>query len=473
MRKNWVSRMNTVWACLAICAGICGAGGCGGSATENNAKNDAKSEAKHEATNGAPSPDSGPDIASADGATVSSGLPRNPATADGHLLGIGDKAPSLSIGAWLQGDKINQFEAGNVYVVEFWATWCGPCKTSMPHLSKLQEEYQEKVQFVGITAERPGEVNKFLAQEQRPGGPTWSEVIAYRIALDQDAETNTAYMEAANIGGIPHAFIVGKTGLIEWHGHPMAMDEPLKLVVEDKWDRVKASQEQQLEAEVAQAIEEKKPIIIKAHQAATAAQGAEANEHWDRALGVVDELHQQIPADSMSPSLIGHRDVLNQIKQWLLSEAGRTEQLAEFQSSLVEQYWSNPQILDSIAWKIVSDEGSNLDLALKAAQQAVKLTNSQSPSPLDTLAHIYAKQGNFDEAIKSQTKAVEAAGSPPEKAQLEENLEKFRKEAKEGAAKEGEAKEGEAKEGEAKEADGKEADGKEAEAKEAEAKEAK
>ncbi len=44
-------------------------------------------------------------------------------------------------------------------------------------------------------------------------------------------------MTASGQNGIPTCFIVGKSGQIEWIGHPMSMDEPLTSVVEDKWDR--------------------------------------------------------------------------------------------------------------------------------------------------------------------------------------------------------------------------------------------
>ncbi len=57
----------------------------------------------------------------------------------GELL-IGDPAPQISIGKWVKGNPVESFAKDQVYVVEFWATWCGPCLANMPHLASLQTE---------------------------------------------------------------------------------------------------------------------------------------------------------------------------------------------------------------------------------------------------------------------------------------------------------------------------------------------
>ena len=62
----------------------------------------------------------------------------------------------------------------------------------------------------------------------------WSEVLTYTIALDEDRQTNAAYMQAAGQNGIPCAFIVGKSGKVEWIGHPAYIDRSAETGC--RWD---------------------------------------------------------------------------------------------------------------------------------------------------------------------------------------------------------------------------------------------
>jgi len=162
-------------------------------------------------------------------------------------LTIGSKAPSLDIEHWIsdgQGafGKVADFEADKIYIVEFWATWCGPCVQSMPHLVKLQEEFKDSVQVVSVSNEDLETVTAFLERPYKNGGEdgpqTYGELTStYCLTTDPDRTVDKDYMEAAGRNGIPACFVVGKTGLIEWIGHPMALDEQLSQVVDGTWDR--------------------------------------------------------------------------------------------------------------------------------------------------------------------------------------------------------------------------------------------
>ena len=93
------------------------------------------------------------------------------ATADAPTLTIGSEAPSLDIEHWLSNghgkfEPVTKFEPGKVYVVEFWATWCGPCIASMPHLVGLQQRYGDQgVMIVSVSDEPLETVESFLKGE--------------------------------------------------------------------------------------------------------------------------------------------------------------------------------------------------------------------------------------------------------------------------------------------------------------------
>ncbi|HQC42810.1 MAG TPA: TlpA disulfide reductase family protein [Verrucomicrobiota bacterium] len=131
------------------------------------------------------------------------------------------KAEKLSVSKWVKGEPADVTDGKNVYVVEFWATWCPPCRQSIPHLTELQKKYKDRgVVFVGISNEKAETVETFVTEQ---GGQ-----MDYVVALDQDNATHKNYMSAHGQQGIPCAFLISKEGEIVWIGHPMALESPLK-----------------------------------------------------------------------------------------------------------------------------------------------------------------------------------------------------------------------------------------------------
>ena len=116
---------------------------------------------------------------------------------------LGMAAPALSIDQWIKGKAVD-LSAGkgrNIYVVEFWATWCGPCRTSIPHLTEMQKKFKDQnVIFVGVSDEDAGKVKKFVDD--------MGEKMDYVVATDKDSKTSEAYMAAFGIYGLPHSFVV-------------------------------------------------------------------------------------------------------------------------------------------------------------------------------------------------------------------------------------------------------------------------
>ena len=80
-----------------------------------------------------------------------------------QTLKLGDPAPKLEVKEFVKGDPLKGFEPGKTYVVEFWATWCGPCRTSIPHLTELQKKYPD-ITFGGVSVfeQEPEGVKPFV-----------------------------------------------------------------------------------------------------------------------------------------------------------------------------------------------------------------------------------------------------------------------------------------------------------------------
>lgn len=101
---------------------------------------------------------------------------------------------------------------GKAYVLEFWATWCPPCRTSIPHLNEVYKKYKDKgLEIIGVTKEDRQTVRNF--EKNIP--------IEYTVAHDTYGKLNDEFQ----IKGIPHAMIVDKSGKIVWEGHPMSLPE--------------------------------------------------------------------------------------------------------------------------------------------------------------------------------------------------------------------------------------------------------
>jgi uncharacterized protein (TIGR03435 family) len=129
---------------------------------------------------------------------------------------VGDKPPLLQATDLLQappGAKMNAESLhGKVVILEFWATWCGPCVAAIPHLNELAEKFKGKaVQFIAITAEDEATVERFLAK--RP--------IKAWIAMDTNNGMNKAY----GVTGIPHTVILDKKGKIAAITYPTFVTE--------------------------------------------------------------------------------------------------------------------------------------------------------------------------------------------------------------------------------------------------------
>src|SRR5215475_9305875 len=104
-------------------------------------------------------------------------------------LKAGDTAPKLRAGRWIQREAIKEFEKGKAYIVEFWATWCPPCRESIPHLNETYKKYRDKnLAVIGVdSTEEESAVAPFIKK--------MGDKMTYPVALDDSGKMSETWMK--------------------------------------------------------------------------------------------------------------------------------------------------------------------------------------------------------------------------------------------------------------------------------------
>jgi len=281
---------------------------------------------------------------------------------------LGVKAPELAIAEWVKGEPVTLAQAvekEKVVVVEFWATWCPPCRASIPHLTKLQKKFKDSVIFIGVSSEDAATVRPFVEDK--------GEEMEYRVVADRERKTSEGYMDAYGVEGIPHAFIVDQKGNLVFHAHPMdeTFEETLAAVVAGEFDAEAAAARLASQQRMQEAIEAYGTLVMEGGDEDTAREAGAA-------------LYELMKDDAESLS-------------WLAYVLAESDDLA------------------------IRD----LDFAMKLAMRAVELTESKNADYLDTYATILFHKGQRDKAIEVERQALGLVEDDGLKSHIEEQIERF------------------------------------------------
>jgi thiol-disulfide isomerase/thioredoxin len=318
-------------------------------------------------------------------------------------LTIGSNAPKLDVKEFVKGEPVKSFEKGKTYVVEFWATWCGPCRTSIPHLTKLQKQHKD-LTIIGVAVLEQDQIAVTDFVEEM------GDKMDYRVAIDKVPEGGEGdegamvktWMEPAEQPGIPFAVIVNGDGKVAWIGHPGEMDDTLEKVLTGKWDI--AAEALKLKEIIAQ----RKKLEAKFKQLQTLLGKFESEGDPSELLKELDIAAKEIP---------DRADQFSMIKFHVLSNSKENvEQALTLGNKLLEsELGEDSEILNNLAWMLVAPDREKkadaklLKFALKAALKADNLEKREDASIADTLAKAYFDNGQLEKAIETQERVVELA----------------------------------------------------------------
>lgn len=318
-------------------------------------------------------------------------------------VSLGDPAPPLKVKTWVRGEPVDLAKdaAKRVHVVEFWATWCPPCKASIPVLNQYQKNHGDALNIVSITdPDTERNTPTMIKQFVKDRGPDMS----FTVGMDDRGATTAAYMGDEMVG-IPQAYVVNKEGKVAWIGSPLdpAMGDVIKKVIAGTYDIAEAKATQGLEKE----IEKKFMALDRAYQM------GQMETVWK---GLV-EITQLDPTNAMAMELMASIYV---------SDPERRGAIRQWIENHIQSFGDNSNAMGVLALTLCRIDDFTLrvpDLTLKAGKAAYDASQGKDYRAIQVYARAQYEIAALDKAIELQKQAAEVAADDASKSDARKILE--------------------------------------------------
>ena len=311
-------------------------------------------------------------------------------------LFIGDKAPQLRYGKWIKGSPVKKYEKGRLYLFEFWATWCGPCIASMPHLSEFAKENKDKATVIAVNIwenKSGGKLPSASLPKVQRFVKNMGDKMGFSVITDsEDQWMGNKWMKAAGQEGIPCTFMV-KDGVILWMGHPVELDSIVTVVNSGNYD-VMAARNARIERD-----RKNDSASAPFQRIYGAYEKAVKEEKYNDALQILEE---GISKGDQFAGTLGFFKF-----QTLLEHVNEDSALAFAK----EWQKSKPGYVGSTGAVIVNRPGLKKETYLYGIELMKTLFNSPQPAAMvyGEMAKGYANMGDYATAVENQEKSIAEA----------------------------------------------------------------